>query len=165
MASNALALFAIQRGIQTGSDAGSAFKQQMFAQLQAESIGNQMQEIEQRSRMAIANTWQKAEQVEAKQIAAIVSGGVELSGSSMANLSNTLNQAAQEAFIKRRETDYNKMILGIEQSQYEEMGSIENLLLNVGASAVSGYAGYQTDKQKYQSVRSSNYGRAAGIGE
>lgn len=147
--SDAMALFAAQRGIETGLAMKGAFDSQAMARAQSANMERQMSEIEARSKMQLQNIYQQSDKVVATQQAAFITGGVKLSGSAMSVISDTLNDAAQAAYIRQRETDYDLMSLSIEKAGYDQMASNESLLLNLGVAGVNGVASLALDKYKY----------------
>lgn len=142
---SALALFAAQKGIQTGFAMKDAFDSQAQAEMSSAAIERQMTEIQERTKMQIQNIWQSAAKVEGGQKAAFISGGVELTGSAMSVVSDTLNNAAMSAYIRQRETDYEMMSLDMKQEQFDKMASNETLLLNLSAAALGGAGGFMQD--------------------
>jgi hypothetical protein len=160
---SALALFAAQRGIQTGFAIKEAFDAQAQAEMQSASIERQMVEIEERTKMQIQNIWQGSEKVEANQKAAFIAGGVELTGSAMSVISDTLNNAARAAYIRQRESDYDLMSLSMEQTQYDKMASNETLWLNIAAAGLGGASGFMSDVYA-NNRRSTRDAGATGIG-
>lgn len=160
---SALALFAAQKGIQTGFAMKEAFDAQAQAELASASIEHQMEEIKQRTQMQIQNIWQASAKIEANQKAAFIAGGVELTGSAMSVVSDTLNNAAMAAYVRQRETDYEMMSLEMKQEQYDKMASNETLLLNLSAAALGGAGGFMGDMYSYNR-RSTRDAGTQGIG-
>ena len=143
------AALAAAAGLQLAAGINTAFQEQAFAQLQSFNIKRQMDEIEDRTNIEIGKINQKAEKVVASQTAAYISSGVELSGSAMSIVSDTLSDAAQETFMRQRETDYTLMSMGMEKHQMDKMGSNEAMLMKIGTSAIgagTSYAGAKYGK-------------------
>lgn len=158
-----MALFAASRGLQTGAAMGEAFAHQTFAKLKSDAIDMRMREISARADSEIKNIYAQGEKVVAEQTAAFTKGGVEISGSAMTAISDTLANAAEAAYVRRREADYELIGLAMERAQMDYMASNEALLMNLTSAGLQGAMGYQTDKFKYG--RSSLRDRgASGIG-
>ena len=160
---SAMALFAAQRGIETGLAMKGAFDSQQLALQQSANLEMQMEEIQTRTNMQIQNIYQKSEKVVAAQEAAFTKAGVQISGSAMSVISDTLNDAAKSAYIRQRETDYDLMGISMDKAHYDRMGSTETLLLNLGAAGLKGYAGHKKDQFNYARKSIRNIG-AAGLG-
>jgi len=167
---NALSIFAMQRGMEGGQGIGEAYKQHAFSQLRADEFDRKMQEMNDRTKYNIANIDAKRERVQSELLSAFISGGVEMTGSAMSVVADTLNEAAQAAYIMQRESDYDMISASKEKAQIKEAGSRMNMLLNMAAASVGSYANYKADSYKYNMAtpRSSNRaakGEAKGIGE
>lgn len=160
---DALTLFAVQRGMQAGAGIGDAFKQQAYAALKSDMMQRQMDEIETRTKMQIENIYKQAEKVQSHQVAAFISGGVTLSGSAMSVVSDTMADAAQAAYIRQRESDYDVSSLMIEKSQYDAAASSETLMLNIAASSIGAYASFKGDEYRYGRKSLRDVGPAQGI--
>lgn len=157
------AIFAVSRGLEVASGINSAFQEQAYASIQEGLISRQMDEINTRTNMQIAQINQQAEKVSATQQAAFISGGVQVTGSAMDVISDTLNDAAQSAYIRRREADYDLMGLAMNKQQYHSMASNETLLLKSAAATLGGAAGFAKDMAMYS--KGSGKTRAGGIGD
>jgi hypothetical protein len=155
----------MQRGMEAGQNIGEAYRQHAFAAAKQDELTRKMDEIESRTKMNIQDIAAKRERVQSEQVAAFVSAGVELTGSPMSVVSDTLNEAAQAAFIMQREADYDMISAAKEQAQIKEAGSRMNLMLNIAAATVGGYANYKADTYKYNMAQPRSSNRAAGIGE
>jgi hypothetical protein len=146
---SAQAIFAVSRGLEAASGINSAFQEQAYAQLQEGLIQKQMDEINTRTNMQIAQINKEAEKFTAKQEVGFISGGVELTGTPMNVISDSLNDAAQAAYIRRREADYDLMGLAMDKSQYHRMASNETLILKAATATIGATAGYAADKAMY----------------
>lgn len=138
-------MFAAQRGVETAVKFNEVFRQQAQAQLQSGQLARQMEEIESRTKMQLQNIYQASEKVQSAQISAFVSGGVELSGSAMSVISDTINDAAEAAYIRQRESDYDRMSIGIEKFAYDDMASNETMMLGLAAATLGGAASFGGD--------------------
>lgn len=161
---SALAIFAAQRGLQTALEIKQARDAQVQAEFSAAAIERQMGEIQDRTKEQVNNIWAQAEKVSAIQQGAFISGGVELTGSALSVVSDTMNNAARAAYIRQRETDYEMIGLAFNKGQYEQMASDETLLLRIGAAGVNGVAGLMQDKYAYNR-RSLRDAGTSGIGD
>jgi len=147
---NALAIFAASRGIQAGQGLGDAYKTKLFSSLQAEAVKNQIHEVDKRASIEIGQIFAQGERVASEQTAAFIKGGVELEGTAMDVLSDTMSDAAEAAYIRRREADYEIVGLEMQRASLKEASSDMNFFLN-SLSAVGGaYAGYMGDKAMYE---------------
>lgn len=163
---SALHLFAAQRGMETGTNISSAFRQQAYAQLMSESVQLKMSEISRRADMNIKEIHTSGERVVAEQTAAFISGGVDMTGSSMSVISDTLSNAAKAAYIARRESDYELEALSGEKGQFKAMASKSALQMGIATSIIGGASGFAGDKYRYESAQPRSGGRKAiGIGE
>jgi hypothetical protein len=160
---DAMAIFAAQRGLETGLQMKSAFDAQATAAIQASMLEMQMQEIESRTQMQIQNIYKQGEKVVSEQQAAFIKGGVELSGSAMSVISDTLNDAATAAYIRQRESDYELIGIAGQKGYYEQMASNENLWLNLTAAGINGVAGVAGDMYKYKQAHTKKIGGTEGI--
>lgn len=158
-----MAMFAASRGMQTGAAMGEAFARQAYAELKSEVIDTRMSEISSRADAEIRNIYAQGEKVVSEQVSAFTKGGVEISGSAMTVISETLANAAEAAYIRRREADYELMGLGMEQAQMDQMASNEALLMNLASAGMQGASGYQMDKFAYNRSSIRNRG-ATGLG-
>lgn len=165
MAVPAMALFAAQRGIETSLAVKGAMDAQVIAKYQSAAIENQMNEIENRTKIQIQQIHQQSDKVVASQQEAFISGGVRLSGSAMSVISDTLNNAAQSAYIRQRETSYELIGSAMEKANYDKMASNETLMLNIGGSMLLGAASLGGDKYKYEQAKTRNVGTTNGLGE
>src|SRR5688500_6321141 len=138
MAITAMQMFAARRGLETGLAMNDAFQQQAQAELNSQALEIQMQEIETRTKMQIQNIYQQSEKVQSHQVAAFISGGVELSGSAMTVISDTIHAAAEAAYVRQRVSDYDRMGIAMEQHKFEQMASNETLYLNLAAATIGG---------------------------
>jgi hypothetical protein len=143
---SSMAIFAASRGMQAGNSMANAYKQQLFAKLQAESIQLQMSEIDRRANIEIGQVFERGERVKSEQTAAFIQGGVEIEGSAMDVLADTMANAAEAAFIRRSEADYNLKGLSMQQAGLEEQASDANFIFNVAAGGADAYAGYMQDE-------------------
>lgn len=155
---NAMAIFAAQRGLETGLAMKSAFDSQAQAEMQSANFEYQMSEIRSRTDTQIANIYQQGEKVAAEQTASFIKGGVELSGSAMSVISDTLNNAAKAAYIRQRETDYELIGIAGQKGYYDQMASNESLWLNLTAVGLNGVASYAGDKYAYNKQHTKNVG-------
>lgn len=146
---DSLTLFGISRGIQTGSGIGDAFRQQAAAGLKADALQTQMDEIAVRTKMQSAKIAQKAERAVAEQTASFVSAGVEISGSAMSVLADTVSNAAEAAYIRQREAAYDMEVMAAEKGALDKAASNTTLLLNATAAGISGAGGYLRDEYQY----------------
>jgi len=146
---SSLAIFAAARGMEAGQGIGQAYKTKLFSALQAEAMKNQIHEIDQRASIEVGQIYEKGRRVASEQIAAFIKGGVEIEGSAMDTLSDTLSDAAEAAYIRRREADYQIVGLEMQRAALKEASSDMNFFLN-SLSAVGGaYAGYKADEFTY----------------
>jgi hypothetical protein len=154
--------------MELASGLGSAVSQQAYAEFQSGMMERQMAEINARTGMQIASVNASAEKVVAVQEAAFANAGVKLSGSAMSVVSDTMNDAAQAAYIRRREADYALMSTSIEKSQYDFMAKNEQMYLKMAGAGLGAAAGYGKDMYGYNKAHtgsgSSNRG-AVGLGE
>jgi len=155
---SSLAIFAAARGMQAGKEIGAAYKQKVFGELQADALKNQMAEIDSRASIQIGQIFAQGEQVVAEQTGAYIKSGVELSGSAMDVLSDTMADAAEAAYIRRREADYQITGLSMQEASLREASSDLNFFLNSASAAGGAYASYQGDKYNYN-----RGGKAKGI--
>ena len=156
-------LYAMQAGAETGQAIGAALQAQVFHELQAGSIQRQMDELAIRNRNNQQQIYKGAEKVQSQQQAAYTAGGVDVSGSAMSVISDTLSNAAQAAYIQQREYDYNRENMGLKQSIEENAGSDMNTFLSIAAAGVSGTAKYQASQYEYNKMNKRNTG-ASGLG-
>lgn len=140
---------AAARGLEFAGAMYGAYQDQAYAAIQAGNMQRQMEEIEARTKMELVQINLQSEKVVANQQAAFISGGVELSGSAMSVVSDTLNDAAQAAYIRRREADYDLGSLAIEKAQYKSAASSETLMLKIAAAGVGTVANHYKDKYNY----------------
>lgn len=146
---SSLAIFAAARGMEAGQGIADAYKTKVFAELQYNAVQSQIEEIDKRASIEIGQTFSQGERIVAEQTAAFVKGGVELEGSAMDVISDTMSDAAEAAYIRRREADYEIVGLEMQKASLKEASSDLNFYLN-SLSAVGGaYAGYQTDLMRY----------------
>jgi hypothetical protein len=158
---SSLAIFAAARGMQAGQGIGDAYKQKVFAKLQADAVKNQISEIDKRASIEIGQIFAQGERVAAEQTAAYIKGGVEIEGSAMDTISDTMSDAAEAAYIRRREADYEIVGLEMQKASLKEASSDMNFFLN-SLSAVGGaYAGYQMDKYQYNRSSLRNKGTSS----
>lgn len=134
-----LAIFAAARGMEAGQGISEAYKQKVFASLQADAVKNQIKEIDKRASIEIGQVFEQGERVVAEQTAAFIKGGVDLSGSAMDVISDTMSDAAEAAYVRRREADYEMIGLKMQEASLREAGSDLNFFLN-SLSAVGGAA-------------------------
>lgn len=156
---SALALMGIQRGMQAGQGIGDAFRAQAAAEIQAMNLERQIAEIEGRNKLALQEIYKQGDEVAAEQIGAFISGGVELTGSAMSVVSDTLNNAAKSAFMRQREVDYTLGSLEMEKKQFERAASTTNLLLNMGTAVMGAGTNFAGDY--YENERNSLRERGA----
>jgi hypothetical protein len=142
---SSLAIFALSRGLQAGQGLGEAYKQQVFAKLQSQAVENQMIEIDKRARTEIGQIYSKADRVVAEQQAAFIKGGVKLEGSAMDVISDTMADAAEAAYVRRREADYELEGLSMQKGSLDFKASDQNLFFNQVSSLMSAGAGFATD--------------------
>jgi hypothetical protein len=160
---SSVALLAASHGIDTALKIKNAFDEQVQAKFLSLGLEKQMQEIEARTQMQIQNIYKQSDKIVAQQEAAFISGGVELSGSAMSVISDTINNAAEASYIRQREADYELLGIAMKKSQYDSMASNETLLFSLAAAGIGGTAGVATDMYKLN--RSSTRDRgASGIG-
>lgn len=159
---SSLAVFAAARGIGAGQQIGEAYKQHIFASLQSDALQAQMREIDERATLDIEQTFREGERVVSEQTSAFVKGGVDISGSAMEVLSDTLSDAAEAAFVRRRESDFELMGLGMREAALDSLSSDMNLFLNVASAGTTAYAGFLTDEFMVNKVSLRNRG-AGGI--
>jgi len=143
---NAMALFAVQRGMQAGQGIGEAYKQQIFAELNSKALGTQMTEITDRADMRVKQTMKAGERVAAEQEAAFIKGGVDISGSAMETLANTMSEAAEAAYIQKREAGYDLIGIAGNKARLDALATDMNFFLNAGASVGTAFAGYKMDE-------------------
>lgn len=151
-------------GIDLGLKMGEAFQQQYAAQAASFNLQRQMDEIDWRTDAAIQDIYKTSEKVQSNQVAAFIKGGVEISGSALSVLSDTISDAASAAYIRQRESDYDKLGLAISKAGYDRMASNEALLLNMGSTAIGGISKAATAKYGNNKADVRNRG-AAGLGE
>lgn len=165
---SALALMGIQRGMQAGQGIGDAFRAQAAAEIQAMNLDRQIAEIEGRNKLALQEIYKKGDEVVAEQTAAFISGGVDMTGSAMSVVSDTLNNAAKSAFMRQREVDYTLGSLEMQKRQFERDASTTNLLLRMGTSVLGAGSGMASDyyAEKRASLRDRGASApASGIGD
>lgn len=151
---SALALFAASRGLQTGQGIGQAAQQREFGRLQADLLASQMQEIDKRASIEIGQIFAKGERVVAEQEVAFVKGGVEMEGSAMTVISETMADAAEAAYIRRKEADYEMVGLAMQEASMREAASDQNFYMNSIAAVLGGAAGFGQDYYMYQAMSS-----------
>jgi hypothetical protein len=142
-----------------------AFQSQAQAQLQSGALQYQMDEIESRTKQQIQNIYKYSDKVTSNQEAAFQSAGVEMSGSAMSVVSDTLNNAAEAAYIRQRESDYDLLSVGMEKYKYDQMASNETLLLNLATTTIGGAKGFASDYADSQKAHTKNRGAATGLSE
>lgn len=145
MAVPAMAMFAAQRGAETAIKWNEAFQAQAQAQLQSGALQMQMEEIQLRTDMQIRNIYKTSEKVQSAQTAAFTAGGVEISGSAMSVISDTINNAAEAAYIRQREANYDLLSTGMEKYKYDQMGSNETLMLKLATATIGGAKDFASD--------------------
>lgn len=150
MASPSLALMGASRLMQVGSGIAKAYQQKIFAQLQADAIGNAISEIENRASIDSRNRFERGDVVAAEQMSAYTSGGVELEGSAMDVISDTLSDAAESAFIRQKEATYEMVRLSGDKALLEEQASRTNFILNSLAAGLGGAGGFAGDYASYR---------------
>lgn len=146
-----MAMMAAKSGMGAALAMNDAFRQQAAAALQSGALQIQMDEIQARTKMQIQNIYKTSEKVQSAQTAAFVAGGVEISGSALSVISDTINDAAQAAYIRQRESDYDTMSIGMEKYAQDQAASNETMLLKVGAGLIGAgaeYAGAVKDHNK-----------------
>ncbi len=136
------ALYGGVAGIEMAMSLNSAFQEQAYAQLQSDMMQRQMDEIESRTQIEIYNINKSSEKVVANQQAAFIMGGVELSGSAMNVISDTMNDAAEAAYIRQRETDYEMVSSTMEKTAFDRAASTEAFTLKMLAAGLGSATGY-----------------------
>lgn len=156
----------MMRGVQGGMAIGDAYKAKVNAQMQSSAIEMQMQEIDARSNIAVHEINKQGERVKAAQEGAYIKAGVEMEGSAMEVVSDTLADAAEAAMISKRQADYDMIGLAMQQAAADSQASDLNFLLNSAAGAGSAYAAYQGDKYSSNkgSTRNNSLGRTGSAG-
>ena len=154
---SALAIFAASRGMEAGQGISEAYKQKLFAKLQADAIKNQINEIDKRASIEIGQIFEQGGRVAAEQKAAYIKGGVELEGSAMDVISDTLSDAAEAAYIRRREADYEIVGLEMQRGSLKEAASDMNFYLSSLSSIMGAGAGFAGDMHSYNKGSSGNY--------
>jgi type II secretory pathway component PulF len=162
--SNAMALFGVRRGIETGQQISEAFNQQSLAQLNSDSLRMKLKEIERRATEFSRDTSERADKTVSYQQAAFTQAGVKLTGSSLSVMSDTLNKAARESFLRQREMDYESATIATKKAAYDRMASNETLFLSLATAGVSGYANLKMDEFQYNRASMRNRG-PSGLGE
>lgn len=146
---SALAMFAASRGMQAGKGIADAYKQKVFSALQANALKNQINEIDKRASIEIGQILQSGREVVAEQTGAFIKGGVKIEGSAMDVLSDTMTDAAEAAYIRRREADYQIVGLEMQRASLKEASSDFNFLLNSLSAGAEAYVGYMGDEYMY----------------
>lgn len=146
---SAQGLFAASAAIEFTSSVNAAYKEQAYAQFQSSQMQRQMDEIEGRSKLELRKMGEHAEKVVAGQEVSFIKAGVELSGSAMSVISDTLNDAAQAAYIKQRETDYDLGSSAMEKKSYDLAASDSNLYLKIAAAGLGTAASFGKNMYGY----------------
>lgn len=157
-----LAMMGAKAGFETAVAFNQAFQSQAQAQLQSGALQRQMEEIDLRTKMQIRNIYKQSEKVQSAQTAAFTAGGVELSGSAMSVVSDTINDAAEAAYIRQRESDYDLMVIGMQKHGYDKMASNETLMLNLASATIGGVTSFaksyaKADMKKQKSSIGDDY--------
>lgn len=160
---NALALFAISRGLQANQQIKDAYQQQVVARLSAESIQRQMDEINDRTNIEIANINKQRDRTLSEQQASYIYSGASMTGSAMSVLSDTISQAAEATYIARRETDYELQNLAAKKAGFDYAARNRELLDNLLAIGLNTGAGYVSDVHSYNRANTRTRG-ASGLG-
>lgn len=155
---SSLAMFAAARSMQAGQGIGQAYKTKLFSALQAEAVKNQAREIDKRASVEIGQIFSAGERVASEQTAAFIKGGVKIEGTAMDVLSDTMSDAAEAAYIRRREADYEIIGLEMQRASLKEASSDMNFFLNSLSAAGGAYMGYQTDLASYERASLRNRG-------
>lgn len=158
---SAIALMGISRGMEAMKGIGDAYRAQAAAEVASMNIARQIEEIEGRNSLALQEIYKQGDEAVAEQSAAFISGGVELSGSAMSVLSDTLNNAAKASYMRQRETDYQVGSLMIEKGAYDSAASNKNLYMNMASSILGAGAGMAGDYARYNSQYSRHRGANA----
>ena len=158
----ALAIFRAAAAAKGGAGVAAAYQSKLFAELNARAVGAQMEEINERTELAIRDIQEKGKRVVSEQEMAFVKGGVKLEGSAMDVISETLANVAEASYIRRREADYQLIGLAGQRAGLKEAGSDLNFLLNVAAVGGEAYAGYQMSKARLKIKGTKE--RALGLG-
>lgn len=162
-----LAIFAAARGMEAGQGISQAYQQKLFAKLQADAVKNQIREIDKRASIEIGQIFAQGERVTAEQTAAFIKGGVDIEGSALDVLSDTMSDAAEAAYIRRREADYEMVGLEMQRASLQEASSDLNFFLNSLSAVGAAGAGFAGDYYNYRSgstrKRGTGGGNARGI--
>jgi hypothetical protein len=148
------ALFAAQAGLKTFQGIQQAYQMKAMAELKLEALDMQTAEMQARTRMQIDKIHQRSDQIRSEQEAAFVKSGVTMSGSAMSVVSDTLSQAAEAAYIRQRETNYDIMSLAGEKAAAKSAASNSQLLFNIATSAAGGVQTYFESMKNYNQARS-----------
>lgn len=151
------------RGFEAAVGLYSIQKESMLADSQAGLIDLQMQEMRANHSMNLDSIRERGDKVVSDQVATFISAGVEMEGSPMSVVSDTMNDAAKEAYILQREHGARMENAARDQAFYKAQGSVESMLLKSAALSFGTYAGMKSDEYKYNKSNTKNRA-AAGIG-
>lgn len=161
--SAALGIAGISSGLQLASGVNQAFQEQAYAQLQSGMMQRQMEELEYRNKVNLRQIAEKAEKVTAAQTGAYVMAGVEISGSAMDVISDTMNDAAQAQYMRMREHEYTMSNLAMDKYNMDARGSNQALFLKIASAGLGAGANFA---QAYAlSEKGSGKKTASGLGQ
>lgn len=155
---NALAVFGIARGLEAAQGVTEAYQQKVFSELNAAILGDQMQSIEDDITTSLRHVKEKSKRVVSEQEMAFVKGGVELEGTAMDVIGDTVANAAEAAYLRRRQADYQLTQIAGEKAALEEASSDMNFLLNAATAVGGAYAGYLGDMASYNRLNAASLG-------
>lgn len=151
------------RSVEAAAGLYSIQQEANVADAQAGLIDLQMENMKINHTINLDSVRGRADKVVAEQAAAFISAGVEMEGSPMSVVSDTMNDAAKEAFILQREHSSRMESAARDKAYYESQASTESMLLKTAALSFNAYAGMKTDEYKYNKANTKNRG-ASGIG-
>ena len=135
--------------MQAGKGVGDAYKLKLFSQLKADAVANQMSQISIATDQQVRQISAQGKKVVSAQEQAFLKGGVELEGSAMDVIAETVADVAEASYIRQMESGFQLENLAMEKSRLDSEGSDINFLLNSAASVTNAYASYQGDLNNY----------------
>lgn len=135
--------------MQAGKGVADAYKQRLFSRLQEDAITNQMSEITTQTNNTVTQIQAQGKKVISAQEQAYLKGGVELEGSAMDVISETMSDVAEASYARQREAGFQLEGAAMDRAKAKQAGSDLNFLLNSAAAVGNAYASYQGGKSKY----------------